>query len=154
MIVSKIISGGQTGADQAALDVAIRLGIVHGGWIPKGRKTEKGPLAQKYQLHEMATASYAVRSEQNVLDSDGTLIVSKGRLSGGCALTRKFAKKHGRPWIHVDMEREFLNEAANRIRSWVVGNKLKVLNVAGPRASECPGIYQATQHLLEAVLDV
>ena len=74
-MIKKIISGGQTGADRAALDVAIKLGIRHGGWIPKGRKTEDGPLSDKYQLQEMPTASYPARTEQNVIDSDGTLII-------------------------------------------------------------------------------
>ena len=98
----KIISGGQTGADRAALDVAIELGVPHGGWIPKGRLTEEGSLPAKYQLKEMPTASYPKRTEQNILDSDGTLIVSHGNLAGGSALTRKLAKKHQRPWLHID----------------------------------------------------
>jgi predicted Rossmann-fold nucleotide-binding protein len=81
-MIKKIISGGQTGADQAALDVAIELGIPHGGWIPKGRKTEAGRLPEKYHLKEMPTAEYRKRTEQNVIDSDGTLIISHGELNG------------------------------------------------------------------------
>jgi predicted Rossmann-fold nucleotide-binding protein len=81
MMISKIISGGQTGVDQAALDVAIALGIPHGGWIPKGRKTENGALPDKYRLKEMSTSSYAKRTEQNVIDSEGTLIISLGPLT-------------------------------------------------------------------------
>ena len=79
-MIKKIISGGQTGADQAALDVAIESGIPHGGWIPKGRKTENGRLPDKYQLKEMATSSYPKRTEQNIIDSHGTLIISNGKL--------------------------------------------------------------------------
>ena len=97
MLISKIISGGQTGADRAALDVAIELGISHGGWIPKGRKTERGPLPAKYQLTEMPTDSYPKRTEQNVVDSDGTLIISHGELTGGSDYTRMMAAKHGKP---------------------------------------------------------
>ena len=82
-MISKIISGGQTGADRAALDVAIELGIPHGGWIPKGRKTEAGPLSAKYRLQEMPTSDYPKRTEQNVIDSDGTMIVCHGPLTGG-----------------------------------------------------------------------
>ena len=82
IMLKKIISGGQTGADQAALDVAIKLNIPHGGWIPKGRKTEEGPLSDQYQLQEMPTASYPKRTEQNIIDSDATLIFSHGKLTG------------------------------------------------------------------------
>ena len=82
-MIEKIISGGQTGADRAALDVAIKLGITHGGWIPKGRITEEGPLPEKYQMQEMSTESYAARTEQNVIDSDGTLIICRGKPTGG-----------------------------------------------------------------------
>lgn len=101
-MLTKIISGGQTWAYRAALDVAIELGIPHGGWIPKGRKTEDGVLPYKHQLQEMRTASYPKRTEQNVIDSDGTLILSHGKLTGRSALTVKMAMKHGRPYLHVD----------------------------------------------------
>ena len=87
-MVTKIISGGQTGADRAALDVAIKLGILHGGWIPKGRLTENGKLDDKYQLKEMDTANYNQRTEQNVIDSNGTLILSHGKLTGGSDYTQ------------------------------------------------------------------
>ncbi len=93
-MIKKIISGGQTGADQAALDVAIKLDIPHGGWITKGRLTEDGPLPDKYNLQEMPTSSYPERTEKNILDSDGTLIISHGKLTGGSALTRELAVKH------------------------------------------------------------
>ena len=93
-MIRRIISGGQTGADRAALDVAIKLDMPHGGWIPKGRKTEDGILPRKYHMQEMPTASYPKRTERNILDSDGTLILSRGKLTGGSALTRRLAKKH------------------------------------------------------------
>ena len=96
-MLRKIISGGQTGADRAALDAAIELGIPHGGWIPKGRLTEDGPLPDRYQLVEMPTASYPKRTEQNVIDSDGTLIVTHGKLTGGSALTQKLARSMDAP---------------------------------------------------------
>ena len=82
-MITKIITGGQTSADRAALDVAMEEGIHHGGWIPKGRNTEPGPLPERYQLTEMATDEYPKRTEQNVIDSDGTLIISHGELTGG-----------------------------------------------------------------------
>ena len=148
-MVKKIISGGQTGADQAALDVAIKLGISHGGWIPKGRKTENGVLDDKYQLKEIETGNYNERTEQNVIDSDGTLIMSHGKLTGGSDCTREMALRHNRPWLHIDLNKTIAFQAARKIRSWITKNKLEVLNVAGPRASKDPAIYKATADVLE-----
>lgn len=150
-MIKKIISGGQTGADRAALDVAIKAGIPHGGWIPKGRKTEGGVLPDKYQLQEMSTASYPKRTEQNVLDSDGTLIVSHGKLNGGSALTRKLAEKHKRPHIHLDMNKLSVNDAVDALRVWIGNNEIMILNVAGPRASKDPDIYSVTAKVLETL---
>jgi hypothetical protein len=152
MVIQKIISGGQTGADRAALDVAIKFGIPHGGWIPKGRKTEDGPLPDTYHLREMPTATYGKRTEQNVIDSDGTLIMSHGRLTGGPALTRDLAKQHGRPWLHIDLNTQNRFEAAVAINSWIARHKTETLNVAGPRASRDPEIYQATVNVLTTTL--
>jgi hypothetical protein len=151
-MITKIISGGQTGADRAALDVAIELGIPHGGWIPKGRKTEAGRLPVKYQLQELPTDSYPERTEQNVIDSDGTLIISHGLLTGGSAFTRKMAEKHGKPWIHIDANRVSVEAATEIIRAWLNGNDIEVLNVAGPRASKDPKIYSVTKEILKAVM--
>ena len=93
-MIEKIISGGQTGADQAALDAAIKLGIPHGGWIPKGRLTENGPLPpDKYNLIEMPTDSYPERTKKNIRESDGTLILSHGMITGGSEYTQKMALK-------------------------------------------------------------
>ena len=153
-MIEKIISGGQTGADRAGLDAAIELDIPHGGWIPKGRKTEDGGLPEKYHLKEMPTGSYEARTEQNVIDSDGTLIVSHGKLNGGSALTRQFAKRHNRPWTHIDLEKTNFFKAAMDVRSWVEENQIKVLNVAGPRGSKDRGIYQSTKKLLKAVFQL
>ena len=148
-MIKKIISGGQTGADRAALDVAIKLDIPHGGWVPKGRKTESGPLPEGYRLNEMGTRGYAERTEQNVLDSDGTLILSHGKLTGGSALTLRLAKKYDRPWLHVDLDRLNTFDAAHLINSWIVRHLIRILNVAGPPASKDPSIYQATAKVLE-----
>ena len=104
-MVKKIISGGQTGADQAALDVAINLGIAYGGWIPKGRITENGVLDEKYKLNEMKTSNYNRRTEQNVIDSDGTLILFQRQMSGGTELTYRLAEKHRKPCHAVDLSR-------------------------------------------------
>jgi len=151
-VIKKILSGGQTGADRAALDVAIKKEIPHGGWIPKGRKTEDGMLPDKYQLQEMPTVSYSKRTEQNVLDSDGTLIVTHGKLNGGSALTRRLAEKHKRPHIHLDMNGLSTDDAADALRVWIENNGIMILNVAGPRASKDPDIYSMTVKVLETLL--
>jgi hypothetical protein len=152
MVIEKIVSGGQTGADRAALDVAIELGITHGGGIPKGRKTEAGMLPAKYDLKEMPTASYPKRTEQNVIDSDGTLIITHGELSGGSDYTRQMAEKHGKPWIHIDASRTSIDAAVQLVRVWINRNQVKVLNVAGLRAGKDPKIYTTVKGLLTALL--
>jgi len=150
-MLKKIISGGQTGADQAALDVAIKLGVPHGGWIPKGRVTEIGVLDNKYKLQELETTNYNKRTEQNIIDSDGTLILSHGRLTGGSDYTRDMAILHHRPWLHIDLEKIGAFQAAEKIKSWITENDIEVLNVAGPRASKDPAIYDATVDIIETV---
>ena len=152
-MITKIISGGQTGADRAALDFAIKHDIPYGGWVPKGRKTEDGTLPERYKLQEMPTGKYSKRTEQNILDSDGTLIVSHEYLTGGSALTEFLAEKHKKPCVHIDLNKQNQKEAALIIDKWMKTNKIEVLNVAGPRASKDPKIYQATLELLEAVFN-
>jgi Circularly permutated YpsA SLOG family len=148
-MLKKIISGGQTGVDQAALDAAIALGMAHGGWIPKGRLTEAGPLPDTYQLQEMPTDSYPERTEKNVVDSDGTLIISRGALSGGTDYTRVMVLKHGRQMLHVDLT-QYRNpaDAASLVSSWIRMNRIEILNVAGPRASKDPAIYKEALAIL------
>jgi hypothetical protein len=148
-MITKIISGGQTGADRSALDFAIDNNIPHGGWIPKGRITEGGQLSDKYQLQEMETTSYNKRTEQNVIDSDGTVILSYGNLTGGSALTQTYTIKHHKPCLHLDMSKTTITEAAGSLNNWIEKSKIKILNVAGPRASKDNKIYQVTRDLLE-----
>lgn len=148
-MLKKIISGGQTGADQAALDVAIKLGIPYGGWIPKGRLTENGSLPDKYKLQEMPTNSYPKRTEKNILDSDGTVIISHGKLTGGSALTRKLAKQHKRPWIHIDPNKTQMFLAVSELYDWTISNNIEILNIAGSRASKDPKIYKDTFYIIE-----
>lgn len=151
-MIRKIISGGQTGADRAALDTAIQAGIAHGGWVPMGRKAENGRIPERYRLQEMPSFRYADRTEKNVLDSDATLIVSRGPLTGGSRLTLGLARRHGRPCLHVNLEYAHPQEVAASVRSWIVRHGVKTLNVAGPRASNDPAIYSLVSTLLEAVL--
>lgn len=144
----KIISGGQTGADRAALDAAIKLGLPYGGWLPKGRKTEDGPLPLTYKLKELDSENYRERTEKNVMDGDGTLIVSFGPLTGGSALTESLALKHDRPCLILDLELVPVKEAKDALEKWMKKYGIKTLNVAGPRASGEPRIYEAVYKLL------
>lgn len=151
-MITKIISGGQTGADRAALDVAIELGIPHGGWVPKGRKTEDGRLDKKYLVQETHAIDYAQRTEFNILDSDATLIISHGNIKGGTALTQQLAAKHHRPCLHIDLDRLEVYQAVGIIYSWINSRGIQILNVAGPRSSEDPLIYDDVLNLLRSLL--
>jgi hypothetical protein len=153
-MIRKIISGGQTGADRAALDVALKFGIPHGGWIPKGRKTEKGPLPEKYRMQEMQTESYEARTEQNVLISDGTLIIVRGKLTGGTDYTRKMTLKHKKQLLGIDLNLIGHFDAASLAASWIKLQRVQVLNVAGPRASEDRQIYSDVVIILEKVVRI
>jgi len=141
MTIKKIVSGGQTGADIAGIDAAIELGVPHGGWLPKGRLTEDGPLPEKYQLQEMPTASYPKRTAQNVIDSDGTVIFTHGALTGGSKLTRKQALKHGKPLLHLELSATMEGNVVQTLRTFIEENDIQVLNVAGSRGSRDPALY-------------
>jgi len=153
-LIIKVVSGGQTGADRAALDGAIEADCPHGGWIPLGRRTEAGTLPACYLLREMATKSYPKRTEQNVIDSDGTLIVSHGGLTGGSLLTRQLAEKHGRPVLHLDFQLMGNEDALDEARQWLRQHGIAVLNVAGPRASSDPDIYPKVKKLVIELLNL
>ncbi|MBF0368310.1 MAG: putative molybdenum carrier protein [Magnetococcales bacterium] len=147
-MVGKIISGGQTGVDRAALDFALESGIPCGGWCPRGRRAEDGPIPEAYPLKETPAPVYPQRTAWNVRDSDGTLILTRGGLSGGTALTEKKAKAIGMPHWIVDMDGE-----ADIVgtRAWLRQNRVEVLNVAGPRESENLGIHDQALAFLRAL---
>lgn len=147
--VRQIVSGGQTGVDRGALDAAIALGIEHGGWCPRGRRAEDGVIPARYQQNEMESFHYHLRTEQNVIDSDATLIVARGPLSGGTELTRRMALKHNRPHQVVDLAAEVDLDA---IRNWLVEQRVVRLNIAGPRESSSRGIARAAQRFVEQLL--
>jgi len=151
-MIKKIVTGGQTGADRAALDAAIEYGIPYGGWLPRGRKTEDGRLSERYHLKEIQSISYPQRTELNVIDSDGTLIISHGNLSGGSAYTLEMAKKHKRPCLHIDLNEISEYKAVEIIKYWTDVKGIETLNVAGARASEDPQIYEVTKNLIKSVL--
>jgi hypothetical protein len=138
IIFSKVISGGQTGVDRAALDVALELGIPCGGWCPKGRKAEDGPIDPKYPLKETTSPNYALRTEKNVREADGTLVLTKGPVSGGTALTVQLAIQYEKPYLIIDLYNKI---DPLIVREWGEKNKIEILNVAGPKESRVPGIH-------------
>jgi hypothetical protein len=148
--VRTIVSGGQTGVDRAALDAAIALGIEHGGWCPRGRRAEDGAIDDRYRLQETESRKYHVRTECNVRDSDGTLILYRGDLSGGTEYTRKCARLHGKPHLAIDLAS---GGRLREIREWLAEHTIETLNVAGPRESTAPGIYEEAYALLEALFE-
>lgn len=150
-LVIKIVSGGQTGADRAALDWAIDNSIPHGGWCPKGRKAEDGEIDARYQLQESTSASYLQRTEWNVRDSTGTVIFTlRTELSGGSKKTADFAKKHKKPWIHLH-EDLGIEECAAQLKRFIAENNVTVLNVAGSRGSKERGVAGFVCSVLQSV---
>jgi hypothetical protein len=136
----KIISGGQTGVDRAALKWALAQGVRHGGWCPEGRQAEDGVIASRFALKETSSADPQVRTHRNVRDSDGTVIFSRKReLSGGTAETARFATEIGKPLLHLTTAAD-AHEAARRLDAFLREYHIAVLNVAGPRESEEPDV--------------
>jgi len=147
-IFEKIISGGQTGADQGALDAALAVNHPCGGWCPEGRKSEAGRIPDKYPVTEHASSSYPDRTEANVADSDGTLIFTYGTPSAGTLLTVELAIRHEKPFCVFDLDEDPLNMEPEFIWLWGQDSDVYVLNVAGPRESDKPG----TQVLVKTVM--
>lgn len=146
-----IVSGGQTGVDRAALDFAMKHGCTHGGWAPQGREAEDGKIAMKYQLLELEQGGYRQRTRRNVQDSDGTLIINCGELTGGTLATKVYAQRLEKPCLVVQLDDGVSGEIANSVLAWLHEHVIKTLNCAGPRESKIPGIYLLTRELLEAV---
>jgi hypothetical protein len=142
----KVVSGGQTGVDRAALDAARALGLPCGGWCPRGRQAEDGPIAAIYPLVETPSADYAQRTRWNVRDADGTLVLTRGRVEGGTAFTITVARRRRRPLLVVDLAPGPDPAEADR---WVREGGIRVLNVAGPRESQRPGIGAEARAFLE-----
>lgn len=142
---AKIISGGQTGVDRAALDVAIALGIPHGGFCPLGRRAEDGRIDDVYQLIETDSTEYRLRTERNVLAADATLILCRGPLTGGTRSTHRMTARHGRPCVVID-----LGSRPSRLEivKWLMQDGKGVLNIAGPRESQSPGIGEEARAFL------
>ena len=151
-MLKKIISGGQVGADQAALDAAIKYSFSYGGWIQKGRKTEDGILPYEYKLKELKSGAHPNYTERNVINSDGTLIISHGKLKGGSVLPRKLAKEHNHPCFHINLNETPAFISASKINSWIIEHKIEILNVVGSRVSKDSKIYQDTKYIIEGVI--
>jgi hypothetical protein len=150
-----IISGGQTGADRAALDFAIENGILHGGWCPRGRLAEDGRLPERYELRETPSRKYAQRTEWNVRDSDATVVFSIAEVpQGGTGLTLAVSERMGKPVLHLSREalaRESdveVEAAAKLLRAFLVQHDVETLNVAGPRASQEPEVGEFVTEVL------
>ena len=147
--IRKIVSGGQTGVDRAALDVALAMDMPCGGWCPRGRGAEDGAIPARYPLQETGSQDYAERTSRNVNDSDGTLILAIGALHGGTLLTAQLAEKSGKPCLVVDLARP---PESGKVDSWISENQISVLNVAGPRESQHPGIHALAGGFLIEIL--
>jgi len=148
-IIKKIVSGGQTGVDRAALDLARELQIPCGGYCPKGRLAEDGLIPEIYTLQETETEVYEERTRKNVEESDGTLVLTRGQPTGGTAYTIEVALTFGKPvWI-VDLEKAL---SVQEVVEWMDRNFILVLNVAGPRESGAPGIYDQSKEFLRKIL--
>ena len=154
MLICELWSGGQTGVDRAALDVARELGILHRGWIPAGRLAEDGVIGPEYDgLRETESPEYAVRTERNVRDTDATLLLGVGPLEGGTLYTREVAERVARPFLTIDLALGDTEDAARRVREWLAALPGPVrLNVAGPRASRTPSAYRLAVRFLRLVL--
>lgn len=147
--IVRVVSGGQTGVDRGALDAALALGVPHGGWCPRGRRSEDGQVPPRFLLRETESSRYDIRTEKNILDSDATLILHHGPLTSGTALTRRLAQQHGKPLRLVDLAGVVDGPA---LRRWLIASNVRILNVAGPRESSCPGVALRAQSLLERIL--
>jgi len=147
--VEKIVSGGQTGADRAALDFAIEHGIDYGGFVPSGRMAEDGVIPSRYaHLTEAATSEPAERTRLNVLSSDGTILITHGPPTGGSDQTKEFAHLLVKPLLHIDLANEPIAKAAEKAAEWLALTGCQILNIAGPRASENVHIYPAVKEFL------
>lgn len=150
----KIISGGQTGVDQGALDFALMHGLKCGGWCPHGRQCEYGPIPDKYPLKEVEVRDYDERTRRNIMDADATLVITAGgRIEKGTRLTLQWLEEFNRPFFHLDLGDLVKPDEVllSRAKEWLRSVEVKVLNVAGNRESTSPGIQNVTILLLERV---
>ncbi len=151
-MLKKIISGGQTDADHAVLDAAIKLGIPYGGWIPKGRMTETGPLHPKYKLREWGTDNYFECIKQNVKDSKGTLIISSGKLAPDLNYARRTTLQNRNQLLGIDLNQTDASKASSLINDWTQLQHIDVLYVMAPSIRVDLDVVKYTQHIIERAL--
>ncbi len=147
-----LVSGGQTGVDQGGLSAALDCGTPCGGWCPARRASEDGEIPTIYPVRELPGAGYAERTLRNVQDSDGTAIIFDAVLEGGTRLTRTCCEQWSKPCVLIDASAMNRDEALAAVVRFVGGNDIRILNVAGPRASKWPGAHDYTHALMTAVL--
>jgi Circularly permutated YpsA SLOG family len=148
----KIISGGQTGVDRAALDFALKHHLECGGWCPAGRQDELGRIPEHYPVRELPGGDFADRTLRNVIDSDGTAIIYSGELAGGTEHTLRCCSEQKRPHLLVNAVTTSATDAGGALDEFIAANKIETLNVAGPRQSEWPGAYDYAFAVLENFL--
>ena len=151
-MIKKIISSGQTDADRSALDVAIKLGIEHGGWITRGRTTDAGPLPEKYNLQEMPSDNYSKCIEQNAIDSQGTLIIYYDKLSGDLLEAERATLKHKRQLLGIDLNQTPAFKSAPLVNDWIQLRHISVLYVTGPSEKANPTIGKHTKFIVQGAL--
>lgn len=152
-MIKVIVSGGQTGTDRAALDVAIELNIAHRGWCPKGRIAEDGIIPEKYHLQETETGDYSERTKLNIRDTEGTIIFVPStpiKVTDGTMLTIKEVYERKKPHLIIDVSQN--KNINNLMEKWVAKNNIKILNVAGSRESQHPSIYEEVKEILRQAL--
>ena len=150
-MIKKIISGGQSGVERAALDAAIKLDIPHSGWTYKSRRTAEGILPDKYNVKTLSNSGFSERIEKNILDADATAIITHGSLTIGLKLVREFAEKHNRPYLHVDLNENPLNKAAALIRKWMINNGLEEIYFTGLKSTEGSNLDQEVIKIIEGI---
>lgn len=150
-MIKKIVSGGQTGVDRGALLLARTIGLESGGWCPRNRRAEDGRIDADFPLQETPLHHYWQRTQWNVRDSDGTMLLHRGKISRGTALTWRTTKELDKPCCLVDMNQPVV---ASRILKWLDHFRIEILNVAGPRESENPGIQEQAFQMLGRILNV